>query len=76
MKRLSSDPLPNKKAVHGELPGFNSFERFRILMGKNRLDPSDSSGTEWNGREDDPDGDGKTNYEEYLQDTDPLDPSS
>ena len=69
-KRLPSDPQPNK--VLGELPGWNSFERFRILMGKNRLDPTDTSGTELNGPDDDPDGDGITNREEYEKNTNPL----
>lgn len=69
-KRVKSDPKP----VHvlGEVPGWNSFERFRILMGKNRLDPADTSGTDLNGPNDDPDGDGISNLEEYQKGTDPL----
>jgi N-sulfoglucosamine sulfohydrolase len=69
-KRVKSDPKPVK--VLGEVPGWNSLERFLILMGKNRLDPADTSGTDLNGPNDDPDGDGVSNLKEYQKGTDPL----
>ena len=69
-KRVVNDPKPVK--VLGEVPGWNSLERFLILMGKNRLDPADTSGTDLNGPNDDPDGDGVSNLKEYQKGTDPL----